>query len=215
MSNSSRPPGVVETCHRCGQPLPENVRFCPNCGAPVQQALQKSDQKMSPQPPGVPTPPKPTVTAPPSPRQFVNVSFWPRVLATLIDGFVVLFLQLPILFVLVAMGVIGTSAGFDLQAEETQRLLNLMSIPMSIVQIAYFTIMNGTWGATLGKMALGMRIVRADGSPISYGIALGRIIIKLILAQCTCSLMYLSVAINTEHRGWHDQIIGTRVIYDQ
>jgi class 3 adenylate cyclase/tetratricopeptide (TPR) repeat protein len=24
-----------DTCHRCGQPLPEGARFCPNCGAPV------------------------------------------------------------------------------------------------------------------------------------------------------------------------------------
>jgi len=38
--------------------------------------------------------------------------------------------------------------------------------------------------------ALGMRIVRADGTPISYGIALGRAIMQMLLQNCTCNLFY-------------------------
>lgn len=214
MSDGKRPPGVVNFCPRCGQPVPEGARVCPNCGALQDRGGERSQRQSGP-PPGVPGAQQPTPATPSKPPSFDNVSFWPRVLAAIIDGLVILVMQLPILAALVFAGVIGFTPS-DLEAMQTpegQRFLNLMSIPLSLLEIAYYTVMNGTWGATLGKMALGMKIVRADGRPISYGIAFLRIVVKLILQQCTCSLMYLSVAVNAEHRGWHDQIVGTRVIW--
>lgn len=213
MSDQKRPPGVVNTCPQCGQPVPEGTAVCPNCGA-AQPQKDREDRSGSAPPPGVPGQQQTEPPTPSKPEGFNNVSFWPRVLASLIDGLVVLVMQLPVFAALAFAGVIGVSlADLEaLQSPEGQRILNLMTIPMSIIQVAYYTIMNGTWGATLGKMAMGMKIVREDGNPIGYGVALGRIVVKLILAQCTCSLMYLSVAVNSEHRGWHDQIVGTRVI---
>ncbi|HEX9234777.1 MAG TPA: adenylate/guanylate cyclase domain-containing protein, partial [Actinomycetota bacterium] len=32
-------PVATLTCDRCGTPLPEEARFCPNCGAPVASAV--------------------------------------------------------------------------------------------------------------------------------------------------------------------------------
>ena len=144
----------------------------------------------------------------PSPR-FDNAPFWPRVAASLIDG---LILVLPLGVVIYAT-LIVLGLEIDPESDEFMSLVQLAQIPVLLVQLAYFTLMNGTYGATLGKMALGMRIVRADGTPISYGVALGRAIMQMLLQNCTCSLFYLSVAINAEHRGWHDQIAGTRVIF--
>jgi len=145
----------------------------------------------------------------PSALQFDNVTFWPRVAASLIDGMV---LAAPFgLLVMATLLVMGID--MDLESKQFGTVMQIAQFPMILLEIAYFTLMNGAYGATLGKMALGMRVVRADGSPIGYGLALGRIVTKLVLQNCTCSLFFLSVAINEEHRGWHDQIVGTRVIY--
>lgn len=170
--------------------------------------------------PDSPPPPPPTFPAPGQPHrpavgpqgqqpQFRNAPFWPRAAALIIDG---LLLTMPYgLLLLATFSLLG--AELDIESERFWTVMQLAQMPMAVLQIAYFTLMNGTYGATLGKMLVGLRIVRADGTPIGYGVALGRAVMQLLLSNCTCSLFYLSVAINAEHRGWHDQIVGTRVIY--
>src|SRR6266700_2052739 len=39
---------------------------------------------------------------------------------------------------------------------------------IGLLAILYFIVMEATQGATLGKMALGLRVVKTDGSPISW-----------------------------------------------
>ncbi len=135
---------------------------------------------------------------------FHNVPFWPRVAAMLIDGLII---AVPIGIVLIAVtGMTGLS--WDVETTEWQLLQNVVGGFATLFRVLYYTLMEGTWGATLGKMALGMRVVRADGTRITYGIA-----VKEIIGNCTCSLGYLSVAFHPEYRGWHDQLLGTRVIY--
>ena len=142
-------------------------------------------------------------------QQFNNAGFWPRVAALIIDGCV---LAIPS-GLLIAVVFLVTGIELDFESDQFGVALQLAQLPVALIEVAYFTLMNGTYGATLGKMALGMKIVRTDGRPIGYGLALGRIVVKLMLQNCTCSLFFLSVAINSEYRGWHDQIVGTRVIY--
>ncbi len=137
-----------------------------------------------------------------------NVGFWPRVGAYLID---VVILSIP---VGIAFGVFAVVAGGgEMDVKSLEPLINIAQGLSALVTILYFTLMNGAFGATLGKMALGMKVVRADGSPIGYGLALGRIVLMNIMSSCTCGLFFVSVATNQEYRGWHDQIVGTRVIY--
>lgn len=37
------------------------------------------------------------------------------------------------------------------------------------IPIVYYIILEAMWGATLGKMGLGIRVVKVDGSPIGWG----------------------------------------------
>src|SRR5690349_16371469 len=39
---------------------------------------------------------------------------------------------------------------------------------VGLLAILYYTVMEATQGATFGKMALGLRVVKLDGSPISW-----------------------------------------------
>jgi uncharacterized RDD family membrane protein YckC len=49
-----------------------------------------------------------------------------------------------------------------------------------IIPFVYYIVMEAMWGATLGKMALGIRVVKLDGSPISWGEAVTRNLLRII-----------------------------------
>jgi uncharacterized RDD family membrane protein YckC len=78
--------------------------------------------------------------------------------------------------------------------------------------IAYNTFMIGKWGATLGKMAVGIRVVTPEGQPISYLRAFGRAWADL-LSGMICYIGYIIAAFDSEKRALHDHICSTRVVY--
>ena len=49
-----------------------------------------------------------------------------------------------------------------------------------ILALLYFIVLEATQGATLGKMALGLRVVRTDGSPISWTESIIRNLLRII-----------------------------------
>ncbi len=49
-----------------------------------------------------------------------------------------------------------------------------------ILVLAYYIVMEATQGATLGKMALGLRVTKMDGSPISWSESVIRNLLRII-----------------------------------
>jgi uncharacterized RDD family membrane protein YckC len=81
-----------------------------------------------------------------------------------------------------------------------------------VIGCTYSTLMVGKYGATVGKMAAKIKIVNADGTPVSYGKAAGRYFAE-ILSSMICGIGYLMVAFdNEEKRALHDRICNTRVV---
>lgn len=80
------------------------------------------------------------------------------------------------------------------------------------VKMIYDVFMNGRFGATVGKLIVGARIVRADGSRLGYGFAFIRFLCMMI-SDFTCGIGYLLVAFRSDKRALHDLIANTRVIY--
>jgi uncharacterized RDD family membrane protein YckC len=76
----------------------------------------------------------------------------------------------------------------------------------------YDVLMNGRFGATVGKMAIGARIVLWDGSPIGYRRAAWRWVAARV-SDFFCFAGYLLIALRADKRGLHDLLAGTRVIY--
>ena len=70
----------------------------------------------------------------------------------------------------------------------------------------------GKYGATLGKMACGIKVIMADGRKISYGRAFGRYW-AYILSGFTLCIGYIMAGVDKEKRALHDRICNTRVIY--
>lgn len=70
----------------------------------------------------------------------------------------------------------------------------------------------GTYGATLGKMACGIKVIMADGKKLSYGRAFGRYC-AYILSSFTLCIGYIMAGADKEKRALHDRICNTRVVY--
>jgi uncharacterized RDD family membrane protein YckC len=66
-------------------------------------------------------------------------------------------------------------------------------------------------GQTLGKMALKVRVVRPDGSPMSTGQVWGRVVMRTVLG-CLWIVDYIPAFFTQEKTTLHDMIAGTRVV---
>jgi uncharacterized RDD family membrane protein YckC len=129
--------------------------------------------------------------------------FWIRFGAKIIDAIIQQILAFGLGAALVVM--IG-SQGTD----ETAVSL-LPSLVAFLVAIAYATYFNGKFGATPGKMACKLRIVRPDGESITYLRAFGRFFAEIISALILY-IGYIMAAFDEEKRSLHDRICDTRVI---
>jgi uncharacterized RDD family membrane protein YckC len=67
------------------------------------------------------------------------------------------------------------------------------------------------YAATPGKMALGLKVVRSDGSALSTGRIIGRYFAEMLSTMILC-IGYLMAGFDEERRTLHDRICDTRVI---
>jgi uncharacterized RDD family membrane protein YckC len=79
------------------------------------------------------------------------------------------------------------------------------------VGVAYEAGMIANYGATFGKMALGLKVVRADGTKLDLGVSVGRYFAK-ILSAIILMIGYLMAFWDPEKRALHDRLCETRVI---
>lgn len=135
--------------------------------------------------------------------------FWIRLVAFIIDA-----VLLGVVQTLLADR-LGISAGNIDHLPWQEGLLR--TIPellfMCAITSVYAMIMIGTWGGTLGKLILGLRVVRhSDGGRVPYGLALGRSLAEY-MSMIPIGLGYLWIALSPSKRGWHDYLCDTRVVY--
>jgi len=79
------------------------------------------------------------------------------------------------------------------------------------IAVTYETVLIAKYGATLGKMALKIKVVTAEGGQVSYLLAFGRYFAK-ILSSLTLLIGFIMAAFDDEKRALHDRICNTRVI---
>jgi uncharacterized RDD family membrane protein YckC len=84
----------------------------------------------------------------------------------------------------------------------------------------YEVLMLHYWGATLGKMACGIKVVNADGSSLGWGVSFGRyfmynVVISAVPFVNWILLITTAIMAGTDEqkRGLHDRVCDTRVIY--
>lgn len=93
-------------------------------------------------------------------------------------------------------------------------LAPVLGLAVPLLTAAYYV---GSWaafGQTAGKRLLGLRVVRADGTPVSLGRAALRLV-GYLLSALPLYLGFAWILVDARHRGWHDLLAGTLVVYDR
>ena len=152
-----------------------------------------------------------------------HAGFWKRVGAYILDAII---LYIPQLIIQKAFGVdaaqeqlkqAAANAGGNMQlvlaAQEHFYAAMWPAMLLSIViGWLYFAICESSaWQATLGKMALGIRVTDLEGRRISFPRALGRYPAKF-LSGLILGIGFLMVAWTQRKQGLHDMIVGTLVL---
>jgi uncharacterized RDD family membrane protein YckC len=154
-----------------------------------------------------------------APTAMVYGGFWLRFVAVLIDG-IILAIPIGILEVVVfgAMGLSMARLGPDPTPEDVFAIMGplfgmigLVSIISIALGVAYETFFVVKYGATPGKMALGLKVVRPDGSMLTAGRAAGRYFGKM-LSGMIMYIGYIMAGFDDQKRSLHDRICDTRVI---
>ena len=189
-----------ERCIECRYFFPESqlIRFgdsliCPNCKPSLVAKLQQSASA--------------TATT-------GYAGFWVRFVAKFIDG---LILRVP-LVIMAAMVFPPYLKNLDWRPEKFDLTMGIPIVLQLVFQLAYLTLAGiyntlfvGKFGATPGKMALQIRVVRADGGQLTYAHAAGRFLAEILSSIC-CNIGYIIAAFDSEKRALHDHICNTRVV---
>lgn len=136
--------------------------------------------------------------------------FWIRFVGVFIDGLLMDALYLPVFFLMSAKMI--TAARTARPAPGFPSSILLVEFLLMVVVILYEVTMIRYFGATLGKMAVGVKVVRSDGSGISWGISIARYFMKLVSGMILM-IGYLMAGFDSEKRALHDRVCDTRVVY--
>jgi uncharacterized RDD family membrane protein YckC len=155
---------------------------------------------------------------------YVLAGWGRRAGAQVIDGFIVA-VGAAILFVAVTA---PFSVGFFVNDTVGigAIIVGLLLAVLSVALVALFyapAMMARTNGRTLGRSALGIRVVRADGRPMTFGFAVVReVLVKSLLVGAASSFTFglawlldvLWPLWDEENRALHDFVVDTRTIED-
>ena len=195
----------MKNCENCGLENQDDAQYCKRCGKPLAAAGPPAPPAPPPGPPPPvpgPVPPPPPPGPPPPPpgeaRPTEYGGFWIRFLAILIDSLV-----LGIFFGPFRWGVWHGGHWVGVWLGST-----FISL---VVWFAYFILMTGAFGATLGKMALRLKVVREDMTPVDYGTAAVREISK-ILSALILFVGFIMAGFDGRKQALHDDIASTLVI---
>lgn len=142
--------------------------------------------------------------------------FWIRFLARMIDQILLSVVTYGIFFIIfLPLGLLD----FEAIANNGGQVAFPVAIYAITIVIGYGlpciyeTWMVGRYNATLGKMALGLKVYRSDGAELTYMRAFGRFW-GTIVSSMTCLIGYIMAGFDDEKRALHDHICDTRVLRD-
>ncbi len=143
----------------------------------------------------------------PAPRNVEVIGLSKRLAAALIDWVVVAFFSYLAVLILALIGaLVGMFTPGGPMAPE--RLIILLAF---LIGIGYFVTAWAGGGMTLGKMVLGLRVVRADGTNLGWTKSILRYV-GYIVSGIVLSLGFLWINIDKLRQGWHDKFAGSYVV---
>lgn len=146
-----------------------------------------------------------------SEKQVTYAGFWVRLAAYLLDSVIVFFLLLLVRLVMAGVSALtrGTVLGGNILFHYT-----LKDLVLYAGQVLYFILFTYTSGTTLGKKAMNLQVVHADGeSKLQFWNVVYRETVGRFLSGFFAGIGYWVIGMNPEKQGIHDMLCDTRVIY--
>lgn len=185
------------TCQECGrqfpneQPGPPPANFvCASCKPRFMRKVQEQEKQK---------------TMLNSAIGYSYASVWLRLCAKVIDIFVL------------SAGIFGFMmiVAFIIPSETNKAILDFMNNYIKWISIGllicYDSFFLGGYGATPGKMAVGIKVVRSGGYDLSYERATARRLVEFFSGFFFC-IGYLIAFLDDERQTLHDRICDTRVV---
>jgi len=154
----------------------------------------------------------------------VYAGFWRRVAANVIDGMIVNAISFVLLAILLPVfgfsmaGFLGLTESWGIPRNQDdisedlvmfQLVLQLVLMALTCAYYAWFHASHNR--ATLGKMAVGIKVVRLDGEKITLGRGIGRYF-AFVLSSFTVGIGFLMAGFTQRKQALHDIICGTLVV---
>ena len=175
---------------------------------------------------GPPPPPGPAPHSPQAMRGWATLGTGEEVelaqplrrLAARILDWVVMFLGF---LVLSAIGLAAVLGADNLTGDQSDAAVGLIGLALAgaVIGILYEVALIAVKGQTLGKMAVSIKVVRADNGRVpGWGKSAGRWIIPTVanfiplVGWILSLLVFISLLWDRVRQGWHDKVAGTLVI---
>lgn len=151
-------------------------------------------------------------------RAMTYGGFWIRFGARILDG-LVLGVPLFVMMLFLLPGFLKSGGAVPNPESAVGLVLSVMVVSL-LGSAVYEVLMLKYRGATVGKMACGLKVVRTDGSALSWGACIGRYFMWNVLSSgipyiniVFMTVSSIMVAVDDEKRAIHDRVCDTRVIY--
>lgn len=142
--------------------------------------------------------------------------FWTRVVATLIDGFILSLIIFPIFFTFFnVLNPVSISPNLNIDFKNLikfQVILGFLSLIISFIYQAIFLL---KFQATPGKKAVGIKVIKADNVKLTIKTVFLRELIGKWISGIVFNLGFIWVGFDSKKQGWQDKIANTYVIYNQ
>jgi len=127
-----------------------------------------------------------------------------RVLATIVDS---------IVLGIVSGGLAAVFVGVLAGGDEESPLAGVAGILILVFFFAYYIVMEALWGQTVGKMLLGIRVVReSTGRPPGFGAATIRTVVRIVDGLVYYLVAFVVVLASSTNRRLGDMAARTLVV---
>ena len=138
--------------------------------------------------------------------------FWIRYVAVFIDGLVI---GIPVwITYFVSAFVLISSVGIDNIKNISFLTKILVQFPGTLIAWIYYVLMTKKYGATLGKKAVGIRVVSDKSKNLTWGQVILRETIGKIISAIILYVGYILAGFTGRKQALHDKIASTTVVYN-
>jgi uncharacterized RDD family membrane protein YckC len=176
-------------CGSCGHDNPPKARFCANCGSNLATTIKKSTLVVAPG----------AVSSIPE-AEVEYMGFWIRFVAVIIDLLVLSAIAFIVLLIMALL----------MPTIPTHIIFTFLALPL-----LYYWLLTGLKGQTVGKMAVGIKVVNTAGSVPGLRRAALREIPGKIVSTIPIFLGFFwrtSASADMYNQCWHDEIANTYVV---